>query len=111
MTVTFTVRGQPFMALNGGPAFTFSPATSFVVNCETPAEVDRYWDALLAGGEAMPCGWLTDKFGVTWQIVPSVLNDLLSSDDAAVRDRVMSAMYAMKKLDGPALEAAAKRIS
>jgi predicted 3-demethylubiquinone-9 3-methyltransferase (glyoxalase superfamily) len=99
MTATFELEGQEFMALNGGPMFTFSSAISFFVNCETQEEIDNFWDKLSAGGEKMPCGWLKDKFGVTWQIVPSVLGELLNSKDAAKSQRVMHAMMKMGKLD------------
>jgi predicted 3-demethylubiquinone-9 3-methyltransferase (glyoxalase superfamily) len=99
MTGTFELEGQEFMALNGGPMFTFSSAISFFVNCETQEEIDNFWDKLSAGGEKMPCGWLKDKYGVTWQIVPSVLGELLHSKDAAKSQRVMQAMMKMGKLD------------
>jgi predicted 3-demethylubiquinone-9 3-methyltransferase (glyoxalase superfamily) len=106
MTGTFELEGQEFMALNGGPMFTFSSAISFFVNCETQEEIDNFWDKLSAGGETMPCGWLKDKFGVTWQIVPSVLGGLLNNKDAAKAGRVMQAMMKMGKLDIKTLEEA-----
>lgn len=107
MTVAFELDGQPFVALNGGPVFTFSPAISFVVDCATQEEVDRLWDRLSAGGEQQQCGWLRDKYGVTWQIVPAVLGKLLSDPDAARAQRVMQAMLQMNKLDIGALKQAA----
>ncbi len=106
MTVGFQLDGQEFVALNGGPHFTFSPATSFVVNCETQAEVDEFWDKLGAGGQLQQCGWLTDKFGVTWQIVPTALLTMISEEDPKKVARVMQAMMKMIKLDIAALQAA-----
>lgn len=100
LTVTFLLDGQEFMALNGGPAFKFTEAVSFVVNCETQAEVDRFWNTLTAdGGEESQCGWLKDKYGLSWQIVPTVLEQLLSDPDPAKAQRAMQAMLEMKKLD------------
>lgn len=99
MTASFLLDGQEFVALNGGPVYRISPAISFVVNCETQEEVDEYWKRLTAGGEEVQCGWLTDKFGVSWQIVPTQLNKLLSDPDPAKSGRVMQAMLQMKKLD------------
>jgi predicted 3-demethylubiquinone-9 3-methyltransferase (glyoxalase superfamily) len=99
MTVTFQLEGQEFIALNGGPQFTFSPAVSFFVDCPTQAEVDRLWEGLAEGGEEVQCGWVKDKFGLTWQIVPSGLNDLLNGKDAEGSRRAMQAMLKMKKLD------------
>ena len=107
MTAAFELRGQKFVALNGGPQFTFTPAISFVVNCETQAEVDHYWEKLGAGGQPNRCGWLTDRYGVTWQIVPTILPQLLSDTDAGKAQRVMQAMLKMDKLDIAALERAA----
>jgi predicted 3-demethylubiquinone-9 3-methyltransferase (glyoxalase superfamily) len=109
MTVAFELDGQPFVALNGGPVFTFSPAISFVVNCETQEEIDRLWDRLSAGGEPQQCGWLKDKFGVSWQIVPSFLGTLISHPDPAKSQRVMQAVLQMTKLDIAALQQAAGR--
>jgi len=106
MTAVFTLDGQEFIALNGGPQFQFTPATSFVVKCKTQAEIDRYWDTLSAGGRQDRCGWLTDRFGLSWQIVPAGLNQLLSRD-AATAGRVMGALMQMDKLDIATLEAAA----
>lgn len=98
MTASFELQGQTFVALNAGPMFQFSPAISFVVNCEDQAEVDYYWDTLSAGGKQMQCAWLTDKFGVTWQIVPKQLGQLLSAPDPAKACRVMQAMMRMGKI-------------
>jgi predicted 3-demethylubiquinone-9 3-methyltransferase (glyoxalase superfamily) len=98
MVAQFQIEGQEFLALNGGPVFTISPAISFVVNCETQAEVDEYWDNLSAGGATQQCGWLTDKFGVSWQIVPTVLGTLMSDPDPVKSGRVMQAMLQMTKL-------------
>jgi predicted 3-demethylubiquinone-9 3-methyltransferase (glyoxalase superfamily) len=105
-TVRFVLDGQEFLALNGGPQFTFSPAISFVVPCQTQAEVDEYWERLSAGGEEGQCGWLVDRFGVSWQIVPDALPALLSSSDTAASQRAFAAMLQMKKLDIAALERA-----
>lgn len=99
MTVSFLLDGQEFVALNGGPVYKISPAISFVVNCKTQEEVDEYWEKLTAGGEEVQCGWLTDKFGVSWQIVPSQLDKLLSDPDPVKSGRVMQAMLQMKKID------------
>jgi Uncharacterized protein conserved in bacteria len=107
MTVEFELEGQDFIALNGGPQFKFTEAISFVVNCETQAELDYYWEKLIAGGEEVQCGWLKDKFGLSWQVVPTVLGELLSSKDAAESQRVMEAMLKMVKLDIKKLQAAA----
>ena len=99
LTVAFELDGQKFTALNGGPHYKFSPATSFVVNCETQDEVDYYWEKLSAGGKTMQCGWLDDKYGVTWQVVPSVLVKMLQDNDAEKARRVMQTMMQMVKLD------------
>ena len=107
MTVEFTLDGQKFVALNGGPVFKFNESISFVVNCTTQAEVDRYWKRLTAGGKEVQCGWLRDKFGVSWQIVPTVLGELVSGKDTAKAARVMGAMMQMVKLDIKKLKAAA----
>ena len=106
MTATFELDGQEFMALNGGPLFTFTEAISFFVNCETQAEVDELWEKLTEGGEESQCGWLKDKFGLSWQIVPSVLGELLNDPDAEKAGRVMNAMLQMKKIDIAGLRAA-----
>lgn len=99
MSATFEIEGQEFYALNGGPVFNFTPAISFFVKCTTQDEVDYYWNKLLEGGAPSQCGWLTDKFGLSWQIVPTVLGELLSDKDAAKAQRVMQAMLKMVKLD------------
>jgi predicted 3-demethylubiquinone-9 3-methyltransferase (glyoxalase superfamily) len=99
MTVSFQLEGQEFVALNGGPQFTFSPAISFVVNCKTQQEVDELWDRLSADGETQQCGWLKDKYGVSWQIVPAVLGELMSDPDPERSTRVMQAMLQVRKLD------------
>src|SRR5207253_4132306 len=99
MTASFQLDGQEFIALNGGPQFKFSQAVSFVVNCNTQKEVDELWEKLSAGGEQQVCGWLKDKFGLSWQIVPSALPELLSDPDPAVSQSVMKAMMQMKKID------------
>jgi predicted 3-demethylubiquinone-9 3-methyltransferase (glyoxalase superfamily) len=99
MSTTFELDGQSFMALNGGPMFSFSPAISFFVSCETQAEVDDLWERLSAGGEPQRCGWLKDKFGVSWQVIPSALGRLMSDPDRAKAGRVMKAMLQMQKID------------
>ena len=99
MTIDFQIEGQDFVALNGGPDFKFNEAISLVVNCKTQAEVDWYWNKLTAGGKKIQCGWLKDKFGVSWQVVPTVLNDMISDKDPARAQRVMEAMLKMVKLD------------
>lgn len=107
MTASFTLDGQDFIALNGGPQFRFNQAVSFVVNCDTQGEIDYYWNKLSAGGHGDRCGWLTDKFGLSWQVVPKQLSRLLSQSDAAAAGRVVAALMQMGKLDIAALEAAA----
>jgi predicted 3-demethylubiquinone-9 3-methyltransferase (glyoxalase superfamily) len=99
MSATFELDGQRFIALNGGPSFKFAQGISLFVNCETQAEIDELWEKLSAGGGQGQCGWLTDRFGVTWQIVPSVLGTLLGDKDPAKAKNVMNAMLQMKKLD------------
>jgi predicted 3-demethylubiquinone-9 3-methyltransferase (glyoxalase superfamily) len=99
MTVTFELEGQEFMALNGGPVFKFSPAISLMVHCETQEELDELWEKLSSGGEKGQCGWLTDKYGVSWQIVPAVLGEMLQDKDAERSERVMGALLQMNKLD------------
>jgi predicted 3-demethylubiquinone-9 3-methyltransferase (glyoxalase superfamily) len=100
MTVEFELEGQKFTALNGGPVFKFNESISFVVNCETQEEVDYFWEKLTAdGGQEIECGWLKDKFGVFWQVVPTVLIDMLQDKDEAKAERVMKAMLQMHKLD------------
>ena len=109
MTVEFQLEGEDFVALNGGPMFKFTEAISFVVNCETQEEVDYYWRKLSTGGKEVQCGWLKDKFGLSWQIVPTILPELLSDKDAAKSQRVMQAMLEMVKLDIKKLKQAAKQ--
>jgi predicted 3-demethylubiquinone-9 3-methyltransferase (glyoxalase superfamily) len=106
MTVAFELEGQPFTALNGGPQFKFNQAISFQISCESQAEVDHYWDELSEGGDpnAQQCAWLKDKFGLSWQVVPTALPRLLSDPDRAKAGRVMNAMLKMKKIDIAALE-------
>ena len=106
MTVQFILDGVKFVALNGGTEFTFSPATSFFVSCQTQEEVDRLWRELSAGGQEIQCGWLTDKFGVTWQIVPAALLDMLGSADRTAAQRAFTAMMGMTKFDMAALQRA-----
>ncbi len=106
LTVTFQLGDREFMALNGGPEFQFSEAVSFVVPCETQEEIDRYWSALSEGGEIQECGWLKDRFGLSWQIVPSSLDGMISDPDPAKSERVMQALLQMKKLDMALLEQA-----
>ena len=108
MTVTFELEGQEFLALNGGPVFSFSPAISFIVNCKTQQEVDALWEKLSAGGQIGQCGWLKDKYGVSWQIVPTVLGELLQDKDARKSERVMKAMLQMKKIDINSLQQASE---
>jgi predicted 3-demethylubiquinone-9 3-methyltransferase (glyoxalase superfamily) len=109
MVVDFQIDGQRVQALNGGPHFSFSPAFSFSISCKTQKEIDGYWKKLLAGGgKESQCGWLTDKFGFSWQVVPEVMDKLMATKDAAKANRVMAAMLNMVKLDIAALEAAAK---
>jgi predicted 3-demethylubiquinone-9 3-methyltransferase (glyoxalase superfamily) len=106
MSAAFQLEGQDFMALNGGPQFTFTPAISFFVNCETQAEVDELWEKLSAGGKKERCGWLRDKYGVSWQIVPSALGKMLQDKDARKSSNVMKAMLQMDKIDIKALKQA-----
>jgi predicted 3-demethylubiquinone-9 3-methyltransferase (glyoxalase superfamily) len=112
MTVTFQLEGQEFMALNGGPVFTLSPAISFVVNCTAQEEVDTLWEKLSEGGDekAQQCGWLKDRYGVSWQIVPIVLSQMLQDKDAAKSERVMKAMLQMKKIDIETLKQAFEQL-
>jgi len=107
MTVSFELDGQGFVALNGGPDFTFNEAISLQVDCDSQDEVDSYWNALSEGGEEGPCGWLKDKYGVSWQIVPRVLTELISDPDQEKAQRVMAAMLQMKKIEIAELEKAA----
>jgi predicted 3-demethylubiquinone-9 3-methyltransferase (glyoxalase superfamily) len=106
MTVEFRLAGQSFTALNGGPQFKFSEAISFQVMCESQAEIDRYWARLTDGGSEGPCGWLRDRFGLSWQIVPTVIPVALTDPDVVKRDRVMAAVMQMKKIDLAAVERA-----
>jgi predicted 3-demethylubiquinone-9 3-methyltransferase (glyoxalase superfamily) len=106
LTVDFELDGQPFTAINGGPDFTFNEATSLLVNCADQAEIDHYWEKLGEGGEHGPCGWLKDRYGFSWQVAPAGLEDLMTGDDAR-RNRVMTALLGMRKLDLAALQAAA----
>jgi predicted 3-demethylubiquinone-9 3-methyltransferase (glyoxalase superfamily) len=106
MSVTFQIEGQEFMALNGGPQFKFTEAISFFVNCETQEEVDDLWEKLSAGGEKGRCGWLKDKFGLSWQIIPSALGQMLGDKDPEKSKRVMQAMLQMNKIDIKALKRA-----
>ena len=108
MTVAFTIDGNRFVALNGGPHFELNEAVSFMIDCDSQQEVDYYWDKLTAdGGEEQPCGWMKDKFGLSWQVNPVILNTLLKDKDKAKAGRVMNAMLKMKKLDIAKLEKAA----
>jgi predicted 3-demethylubiquinone-9 3-methyltransferase (glyoxalase superfamily) len=107
MTVTFELDGQKFVALNGGPDFTFSEAISFQIECHSQEEVDEYWSRLGEGGEEGPCGWLKDRFGLSWQIIPVRLNELIQDSDPETSQRVMAAMLQMRKIDIEALEQAA----
>jgi predicted 3-demethylubiquinone-9 3-methyltransferase (glyoxalase superfamily) len=109
MTVTFKLNGQEFMALNGGPQFTFSPAISFIVNCETQKEIDRLWEKLSEGGEKSVCGWLKDRYGVSWQIVPTILGKMMQNKNAERTARVMKAILQMTKLDIKTLQQAYER--
>ena len=106
MVVEFDLEGQKFQALNGGPAFSFTEAVSFVIDCSSQDEVDRYWNALSDGGSEGQCGWLKDRYGVSWQVVPSALGELLGGPDPAGSQRAMQAMLGMKKLDVAELQKA-----
>lgn len=99
LSVTFQILGQTIMALNAGPSFTFTPGFSMFVGCDTQAEIDAYWSKLTDGGKSVQCGWLVDKFGLSWQIVPKALREMLSVEDGAKAGRTMQAMMPMKKLD------------
>ncbi|NND13987.1 MAG: VOC family protein [Acidimicrobiia bacterium] len=107
MTVDFELDGQDYTAINGGPQFTFDEAISFLINCSDQEEVDYYWDKLTLGGHEVQCGWLKDKFGVSWQVVPPGMEELLAGPDHERSQRAMAAMLKMKKLDLAALQAAA----
>jgi predicted 3-demethylubiquinone-9 3-methyltransferase (glyoxalase superfamily) len=106
LTVRFKMAGQEFLALNGGPRFPFTPAVSFVLNCESQEEIDRYWALLSDGGEESQCGWLKDRYGLSWQVVPASLGAMLTGSDRAAAARTMAAILTMKKLDLAALERA-----
>lgn len=106
MSGTFELNGQEFMVLNGGPMYQFTPAISLFVRCETQEEVDYYWEKLTEGGSEEPCGWLKDKFGLSWQIIPNVLGELLGHSDREKAGRALQAMLQMKKIDIAALQAA-----
>jgi predicted 3-demethylubiquinone-9 3-methyltransferase (glyoxalase superfamily) len=107
MSATFELMGQRFMGLNGGPMYKFTEAVSFFIACEDQEEVDYYWDNLSAGGAEQPCGWVKDKFGLSWQVIPNRLTELLFDADRARAERAMGAMLSMKKIDIAALDAAA----
>lgn len=109
MTITFQLDGQELMALNGGPQFPFTEAISLVVNCETQQELDQYWERLVEGGQAIQCGWLKDKYGVSWQIVPTVIAEMLQDKDPEKTNRVMAAILQMTKLDIKRLKQAYER--
>ncbi|MBV9271865.1 MAG: VOC family protein, partial [Candidatus Eremiobacteraeota bacterium] len=104
MTAKFELNGQEFVALNGGPEYKFTPAVSFVISCDTQEEIDHFWNALTEGGQEVACGWLTDKYGVSWQVVPTIIGDLFSDEDEEKSQRAMQAMLQMKKLDIQALQ-------
>jgi predicted 3-demethylubiquinone-9 3-methyltransferase (glyoxalase superfamily) len=106
MTVEFELAGQKFLALNGGPQFKFSEAISFIVNCESQQEIDEFWAKLSEGGSPGPCGWLKDKYGLSWQVVPTALGEMLQDKDPAKSERVMAAMLKMQKLDLAVLQQA-----
>lgn len=109
LMVSFQLEGQNFQALNGGPAFKFTEAVSFVVNCDTQKEIDDFWTKLSAGGQEQQCGWLKDKYGLSWQVVPSKLGEMMESKDAAKAGRVMQEILKMRKLDLNVLEEAYQR--
>jgi predicted 3-demethylubiquinone-9 3-methyltransferase (glyoxalase superfamily) len=109
MTVDFELDGQPFTAINGGPEFTFDEAISLLINCADQDEVDHYWTKLAVGGEEGPCGWLKDRYGLSWQVIPAALGELLGDPDPGRAQRAMQAMLGMKKIDVAALHAAADR--
>jgi predicted 3-demethylubiquinone-9 3-methyltransferase (glyoxalase superfamily) len=108
LTIEFQINGQDFLALNGGPLFKFTEAVSFMILCEDQKEVDYYWSALTKGGEEQPCGWVKDKFGLSWQVAPKMLTKLLGDKDRAKAERAMKAMLEMKKIDIATIEAAAR---
>jgi predicted 3-demethylubiquinone-9 3-methyltransferase (glyoxalase superfamily) len=106
MTVLFELEGEEFVALNGGPQYTFNPAISFVINCETQEDIDYYWEKLGAGGEYQQCGWLKDMYGISWQVIPTSLPSMLTSEDQVKAKRVMTKMLQMKKIELDILEKA-----
>jgi predicted 3-demethylubiquinone-9 3-methyltransferase (glyoxalase superfamily) len=108
MTVVFTLAGQEYIALNGGPEFRFTEAVSLVVNCDTQEEIDGFWERIAAGGEEGPCGWLKDRYGLSWQVVPAEIERWLQEDDPERADRVMAAVLEMKKLDLAELQRASE---
>jgi predicted 3-demethylubiquinone-9 3-methyltransferase (glyoxalase superfamily) len=108
MTVDFELNGQRFVALNGGPEFKFTEAVSFIINCETQDEVDELWEKLSEGGEKGPCGWLKDRYGLSWQVVPTILEELIRDPDQEKAQRVMTAMMQMGKIEIEPLERAAE---
>lgn len=110
MTVAFQLKGQDFLALNGGPHFSFTPAVSFVVRCDSQDEIDYYWDKLSEGGEIEQCGWLRDKYGLSWQIVPSNIGEMIDDSDSSRTDKVMKALLGMKKIDMNALQKAFEQV-
>jgi predicted 3-demethylubiquinone-9 3-methyltransferase (glyoxalase superfamily) len=110
MTIAFQLDGQEFVGLNGGPQYKFTEAVSFYVDCETQEEVDFLWEKLTAGGEEQPCGWLKDRFGLSWQIIPKGLTELISNPDAEKSQRAMQAMFTMKKIDLAKMEQAFKGV-
>ena len=110
MTVEFELDGQRFVAINGGPQFTFSEAVSFQITCETQAEIDHYWGRLTEGGEEGPCGWCKDRYGLSWQVVPDGMDALFADPDAGKATRAMEAMFTMRKLDIEALRSAAEGV-
>jgi predicted 3-demethylubiquinone-9 3-methyltransferase (glyoxalase superfamily) len=109
MTVMFQLDGQEFMALNGGPHFTFSPAISLMVNCETQEELDHFWNKLSEGGREEQCGWLTDKYGVSWQIVPTLIGEIMQNKGGEKSERMMKALFQMRKLDVEKLQQASEQ--
>ena len=111
MTVEFELDGNRFVGINGGPEFTFSEAVSFQITCETQHEIDAYWDKLTDGGEEGPCGWLKDRYGLSWQVVPAGMEELLGSPDPGRARRAMEAMFGMRKLDVAALRSAADGVT
>ena len=111
LTVDFELQGLPFTALNGGPDFNFTEAVSFLIDCADQAELDRYWERLTDGGEDGPCGWCKDRYGLSWQVAPAGMTELFADDDPERAQRVIEAMYTMRKLDIAALKAAAEGVA